>query len=167
MADSIMYVKTQNCVTVTDDKNKLIRTSGADIRDLDDCMVDDRMYIYSIGNTMDTEEYCNYYETFITKANKEVSVASAKGKFVTNLDLGYIPVYIPPTFFPLEATEEFIERLEEKKIAYKRMYPLRIRGDRAGSELTDVWCTRKEIARVLNTTIDNINVLEFLKVVME
>ena len=95
-----MYYVTDNCEARIDAQNNFMRMLGQDIIELDlDVEVDRRIPLVSFSTGKDLVTYINYIRFLsIVSYHYEISTSNISNRFVNLLDLGYVPLILPPVF---------------------------------------------------------------------
>lgn len=130
--------------------------------------IDTRLFMATTANAKDIAIYSNYIRLLVANMNNQCSYAGAKGSFVAYLTAGYIPIWMPPTFMDSGLLKDVvISKLESKNIRYRQEMPLRLNGSRVNSQLSDVWMSRIDIAKILGKRVDRVIYLDAFKEVFK
>jgi hypothetical protein len=118
---------------------------------------DARHFIFSINSTKDMAQYINYIEW----CNK---IASAS-KYAGLLEIGFIPLIMPPSFFGDMIHVEVLPKLEGKL----KYYPMKARsflGNYYQSDYPDIWVHRFDAAKFVSKKPQHIRVKDLLEVLL-
>lgn len=161
------YVVANNCKLLVDN-GKPVKLTINDAKKVfgEDVKLDNRLFILSVNNTYDREEYLNYLNFIRTASNRSNISASVVNNFTTMLDLGYVPIWMPPTFFN-EGPDKVINALSSKGLTdYVREKPLRLTGTQVNSKPTDVWLSRLSVGKIFNGKMTGIPITSLYEEVM-
>lgn len=170
ISNSARYVVSENCrlVTVTDkeDKNygKVKILTGRNLRKEIgmDINIDKRFNLAVCNSTMDLEEYLNYYTIFMKEVENLIILDNPSGLFINQLDMGYIPVFAPPTYLSNELIGKFREAINKTGIKVLEKSSMRLDGTYINSDSKDLWCSRLEIAKLLGKHPCAVRILDYL-----
>lgn len=129
-----------------------------------DCLLDERTSILSADNTLDMEEYFNY----LVVLNRLVN-ATDKRPNTGLLDLGFIPVIAPPSFFKDSLHKKILPILESKKIRYFNRPSVSFMRFNYTSSYHDVWVHKTEAAKFVTSKANKIHAIttrEFLEAIL-
>lgn len=119
-------------------------------------LMDDRHDIFSLNNTMDKTMYLNYLQTI-----KEIAQSSKHGRFTCLLDLGYMPVLMPPfyisTWYP-----SIVAALEAHGVPYTRLPASSFAKDMFSHNTPDIWVSKLDCVDLLKKPAQNIRVNDLL-----
>lgn len=153
-----------NCNYVVDEKGAPLEITGGKAERSFGSKVpyDSRLNAISVMTEMDYTTYVNYYKTFIYLLNSHSSNMNIKSLYTSHLDMGLVPIYVPPTFMNaantpiLKTLKEAIMSYEKdgEKLRYIELEPIRFDNTLASSIKTDIWISRMQMAKFLGVTPD-------------
>lgn len=155
------YVLTNNCKIVVD-KGQPLKLSRADAKKAfkdKDIKLDERLFIISVNNTYDEVQYLNYLNLLRNSSNRMNISGSVVNNFTSLLDLGYVPVWIPPTFFDEdnELADRVLQSIKSKKLLnYIKERQLRLTGTQVSSRTSDIWLSRLDVRTLFKGKMINI-----------
>lgn len=177
LAKRAQYILLYNSKPICDEKDKLYKASGAKIQNsFGEYQLDSRTESISVCNSLDLEQYFNYYEFYIGLLNELTLDINYKGPVVNHLDMGYVPVYVPPTFMTHEnstmlnyfRSKIYSVRLQDgRKLKTLEVEPVRLDGSRAAGLKTDIWVSRFSLAELLGTRPESIRMLSAFEKILE
>lgn len=165
------YLITENCVRVIRD-GTFDNRFGKEILEMEgDLKLDQRMNIVSRGNSMDAREYFNYFNLIAESINQKlVTVDFMSGKFVALLDSGFVPFYIPPTFYHDKLRPFFENAIRTSGVQFIEFNAMDFDGryvSIAGeNQQKDIWVSKPEAAKLLGVTLKEFKTTDFVKEVM-
>lgn len=121
-------------------------------------MLDDRHNIFSVDNDMDVEGYYNY----IFEINK-LAQKYGKSKYQYMLELGYMPVIMPPFPYGTILHERFLPRLEHFKVPYEALQASSFTKVQYSNVQPDIWVSKMEAAKLLKMKPTDVTVKTFLE----
>lgn len=134
-----------------------------------DYKIDNRIRMASYKTTMDIVTYFNYYQSVLDILISESYNYSATsvGRLMGLLDGGFVPIYMPPSFFDNDEFEKiFISKLEERGLTVYMESQYDIYGKSLHNGKRDVWASRMEICDKEGIRYDDFNILKFLQEVL-
>lgn len=174
ISNSARYVVTDNCriqlVTDKEDKNfgkvkiltgkNLKKEVGANLN------IDKRFNLAVCNSTLDLEEYFNYYILFLKEVENLIVLDNPNGAFVNQLDMGYIPVFAPPTYLSKELIEKFREGITKTGVEVIEKSSMRLDGTYINTDSKDLWCSRFQIAKLLDKHPCAIKIMDYLQILI-
>lgn len=164
------YLVTENCIMVTRDGHPLLQI-GRELQGREGGYLDNRLNIVSFNNTMDAREYMNYFKMLADSANAKLASADfMSGRFVALLDSGFIPYYMPPTFFHNELRDWFLAPLIKAGIQYEEHPVMNFDGQLVSVsnqvQFKDVWVSKLDACDFLGIKLKDFSTLNFIKEVI-
>jgi hypothetical protein len=160
-----LYYVTDECAARVDGKRTFMRMSGDDIeKSKAEYSVDRRLPLVSFkGNGVDKiTAYLNYLKLLsIISCFLEASRSDITNRFVNLLDLGYIPLIMPPSFFEKTVHEVLKPQIEKSGIRFIYHKALRTDGSRLDMSTDDIWGSRMDISNLLGVKYTEVNPLKF------
>jgi len=162
------YTLAQNCIPMKDKGGRIIVESYKQIAERGvEGLTDTRMNIVSIDNKLDAKEYINYFETMSVNVNYSLPMQSyLSGKFVALLDSGFVPYYMPPSFFPPEIRKFFIAAIVKSGVQFYEYAAMAPDGREIYTDARDIWVSKMEAADYLGVSIKDFTTLNFIFEVM-
>ena len=140
------YLVAYNCKPHTSKGHPVVEI-GRELENRPGGYLDSRLNIVSFDNTMDAVEYFNYFKLLTDSANQKLqSKDYMSGKFVALLDSGFVPFYIPPTFFPKELREFFIHAIYKSGVQFYEYEAMNFDGQSVYAEEKDIWVSKMQAA---------------------
>lgn len=169
--DYARYVVANNCILtlVDDEKSKnfgkvkiltgrnLKKEIGTDVN------IDKRFNLAVTNSSEDLEEYLNYYMIFLREVEALISLDNPTGEFVNQLDMGYIPVFVAPTYLSNKLLDTFREAIKKTNVGVIVRSSMRPNGTYVNSDSKDIWCSRLEIAKFLGKHPCAVKIEDYLK----
>lgn len=146
-------ILTTNCA----DK-RMVETSV--IYEIPDVYYDERHQIFSENNTNDTTEYLNYIDLIRDIAQKD----NTTGKYRYMLDLGFIPVSMPPTWMLDSVYSGVRAALEAKGIEYFQLPASSFSLGNYTVGAPDIWVSKITLAPICNCKPELVTVRKILGV---
>jgi len=164
------YLVTENCAMVMRGGNPLVQT-GKELQYREGGALDNRMNIVSFNNTMDAREYIQYFKMISDSANvKLATVEFMTGRFVALLDSGFVPYYMPPTFFHDELRDFFMMPLLETGIQFEEHPVMNFEGQLVSVsnqvQFKDIWVSKLDACDMMGVKLKDFNTLNFIKEVI-
>lgn len=129
-----------------------------------------------VGNSYDAVEYNNYYSYMIALFNEKYSQApDVHDRIADYLDLGYVPYLLPPTFLT-ERNCSYVKKLREvaksfsyggEKLKLIHEKPIRVDGNIAGQEETDIWVSRLQLAKFMGCKPEDVTMFNMYKLILK
>lgn len=156
------YSKTINCIPFVGEDRRISMATKEEVKKSE---IDTRLYIASLENTKDIVEYLNYYKLLSTFSDRWVlSNSSVNSRYITLLELGFVPLYIPPTFlFDKNIEFRWLLKIKELEIRFMQHKPIRFDGSYVDSDFEDIWVSKLDIARIMNVPVEKVRVIDFIK----
>ena len=125
-----------------------------------DVVYDDRHLLFSENNTFDIAQYLNYIDTIKEIAQKEPNT----GKYRYMLDLGFIPVSMPPIWLVDTIYPKVRMALEREGIEYFQLPASSfIQGTYTGGT-PDIWVSKLSVNKMCNCKPELVTVRKVLEV---
>ena len=105
-------------------------------------LLDTRHYIYSKHNTFDVAQYLNYLNILRPYVHSS--------NYTGMLELGFLPVVMPPSFFEDRLHKLVLPKLTEKGIPFYQRRPISFLGNSYTSDYPDIWVSKMDMAEILN-----------------
>lgn len=166
------YIVTDNCIIQkeeSEDKKKKTKVKyiiGKDIVKTygTDCEIDRRLNLLILNSTGDLKEYLQYYFLVVGQINTEVQSVTISGKFVAQLDMGYLPIFMAPTHLYNDFNERFRSALNKHNISFLEKTAMRIDGTYVNSHVTDFWISRVEVGKMLGKHPCSVKAMDVLTI---
>lgn len=126
-----------------------------------DILFDDRHQLFSVDNSMDIKEYLNYLVTI-----KEIAQSNpTAGKYRYMLDLGFIPVSMPPVWLIDIVYNKVRPALESKNITFYQLPASSfINGAYTGGQ-PDIWVSKMEVCDICGCKPELVTAKRLLEVI--
>lgn len=168
------YIITESCQLKVEDnpesKNvgKVKTLTGRDVtKEIGTAFeLDKRFNLISVDSTGDLDEYIRYYCFFLQQVEALLSMESPSGNFVNQLDLGFVPVFVPPTYLYSTLSQPFREAIEQTKIKIYEKPSMRLDGSGINSESRDIWCSRLELAKLFGKHPCSFKMGDYLEMIL-
>jgi hypothetical protein len=163
----LTYLVSTNCkVRLNEGKVATIRGDEL-LKSEEEFIIDNRLRLVSFDTTNDISTYVNYFDLFSRISDREASRPEMTGRYVSMLDMGYVPIVASPSFLAEEMYTQFIDIIKASKIDYRELKPMRIDGRNFDAKADDIWGSRMDIAKYLNCSLPEVKPLTFLFEVMK
>lgn len=157
------YIVSTDC-QVRIHEGKVVTMKGDDLRKFneDTFELDNRMHLVSFETTRTPKTYLNYFEFFSRISDRESSRPEIQGRYMSMLDMGYIPIIAPPSFMSEEITSMFLPLLQRSGIDIREQRPMRIDGRGFDAKCNDIWGSRMDMAEFLGCSLTDVKPITFL-----
>lgn len=173
------YVQAVNCVPVQMNGRISIITEriikeetkneSGELKEPREYQIDRRLSLASYNNTNDIVAYFNYYAYIIqVLVNESYEYhETSVGRIMGLLDAGFVPVFMPPTFFDRKDIEDAIaSKLTESGYTLYYEQQSTIKGRLLHNGQRDIWISRMEACDKLGIRYDKFNIIEFIQGVL-
>lgn len=161
-----VYILTDNC-RLKVEGNKIASIRGEELLSKEGFLVDNRLRLVSFGTTLGVDTYLNYFDLLARFSNVESTRPELSGRYISMLEMGYIPVVAAPSFMSEKMYNMFLPLLTNSKVDIREVKPYRIDGRSFDSAADDIWASRVGMAEFLGCDIMEVEVTKFLIEVMK
>lgn len=125
-----------------------------------DILLDDRHQIFSENNTCDMVEYLNYIDTIREIAQEDTT----SGRYRYMLDLGFIPVSMPPVWLISLVYSKVRPVLDAKGIEYYQLPASSFSSGSYTASQPDIWVNKMSVYEMCNCKPESVTVRRLLEV---
>ena len=147
------------------DKGVVIRITGEMIVNKNlKASIDRRLLLCSLNNDNSFEEYMRYLKLYLSSVEDYIinTPTNQNNTIYTYLSLGYLPVWVPPTFMSREIGLSLIRRIRESGDGYIEADTYKTDGAIIADTSKDIFVNRMDMAKQLKCEPNDVKISHYI-----